>query len=54
MLVAEGAVEHQELLAAAVGVAGKLRAGVVAHDAGGAGHFVADAVQPVAVHAGFG
>jgi hypothetical protein len=54
MLVAERAFQHQELFAAAMDVSGELRAGVVADDAGRAGDFVADAVQSVAVHAGFG
>ena len=51
MLVLEDAVEHQELLAAAMGVRREMAVRGVADDRGGARHLVPDAVEHAAVHA---
>ncbi|GAC1629121.1 MAG: hypothetical protein NVS9B10_19870 [Nevskia sp.] len=53
-LVLEHAVEHQDLLAAAMRVRREARARRVAHDARRARHFIAVAFEPAAQHAGLG
>jgi hypothetical protein len=49
-LVTEHPVEHEDLLAATMHMLGKMTAGGKAHQAGGARHLVADAVQRDARH----
>ena len=54
VLVLKDAVQHQELLAAAMGVRREVAVPGVADDGGGAGHLVPDAVEHAAVHPGDG
>ena len=53
-LVRKHTLEHQDFLAAAVGVRIKARAGCITHHAGGTCHLVAHAVEQAALHPGQG
>ena len=54
MLIGEGALKHQELLAFIMDMGGKAGARGIAYNRGGARHFAADAIEHQAVDAGQG